>query len=178
MNVSKYKIFLAALLLAGTFLVDFGSLQKISIATPEPSSLSYDGSSNFAGEKIIMVAEQVPLTEPPKKVNVVKQQIKAKAPQKAKPQSRAPSKNYSSGGSIWDRIAKCESSGNWSASNPSGKYTGGLQFDRQTWASGGGTQYSSHAGAATKQQQIAVAENIRAKRGYQPWTCASKLGIR
>lgn len=71
--------------------------------------------------------------------------------------------------SLWDRVAACESSGNWSAVSRSGVYRGGLQFDQQTWLSYGGGQYASSAHLASKAQQIAVAERLRAARGMAPW---------
>jgi hypothetical protein len=69
---------------------------------------------------------------------------------------------------LWDRLAACESSGNWS-SNSNPIYKGGLQFDAPTWRSYGGLAYASSAHLATKAQQIAVAERLRAARGMQPW---------
>jgi hypothetical protein len=69
---------------------------------------------------------------------------------------------------LWDRLAQCESSGNW-ASNSNPRYKGGLQFDAPTWRSYGGLQYAPSAHLATKAEQIAVAERLRAARGLQPW---------
>ena len=73
--------------------------------------------------------------------------------------------------STWDAVAQCESSGNWSINTGNGYY-GGLQFDNSTWASGGGTAYAPRADLASKEQQIAVAENVAASRGSSPWACA------
>jgi hypothetical protein len=70
--------------------------------------------------------------------------------------------------SLWDRLAACESGGNW-ASNSNPRYKGGLQFDAPTWRSYGGLAYAPSAHLATKAQQIAVAERLRAARGLQPW---------
>jgi LysM repeat protein len=64
-----------------------------------------------------------------------------------------------SDGSIWDRIAACESGGNWSINTGNGYY-GGLQFTQQTWASAGGLQYAPRADLATREQQIAVASKL------------------
>ena len=71
----------------------------------------------------------------------------------------------------WDAVAQCESTGNWNINTGNGYY-GGLQFDNSTWASGGGTAYAPRADLATKEQQIAVAENVAASRGSSPWACA------
>jgi resuscitation-promoting factor RpfB len=80
------------------------------------------------------------------------------------------------GDAIWDQIAKCESGGNWSINTGNGYY-GGLQFNNPTWLSNGGGQYAPRADLATKSEQIAVADRVRAARGYEPWQCAGELGI-
>ncbi|MFJ6774671.1 transglycosylase family protein, partial [Kitasatospora sp. NPDC091257] len=64
------------------------------------------------------------------------------------------------GGSYdWDRVAACESSGNWRVNTGNGYY-GGLQFDRPTWRENGGLAYAPRADLATREQQIAVAEHL------------------
>jgi uncharacterized protein YabE (DUF348 family) len=71
--------------------------------------------------------------------------------------------------SVWDRIAECESGGNWAANTGNGYY-GGLQFSHQTWVAYGGDAYASNAHLASKAQQIAIAEKVRAARGgYGDW---------
>jgi LysM repeat protein len=65
---------------------------------------------------------------------------------------------YASGTS-WDRIAACESGGNWAINTGNGYY-GGLQFTQQTWAGAGGLAYAPRADLATPQQQIAVASKL------------------
>jgi uncharacterized protein YabE (DUF348 family) len=71
---------------------------------------------------------------------------------------------------MWDKIAQCESSGNWSANTGNGYY-GGLQFDVRTWISSGGGAYAPNASLATKAQQIDIANRVYAQRGLQPWGC-------
>jgi len=80
------------------------------------------------------------------------------------------------GDEIWDRIAQCESSGNWHINTGNGYY-GGLQFNNPTWLSNGGGTYAPRADLATREQQIAIANKVRAARGLQPWECAQKLGL-
>ncbi|MEU8221858.1 transglycosylase family protein [Kribbella sp. NPDC048915] len=76
--------------------------------------------------------------------------------------------------SAWDRIAECESGGNWSINTGNGYY-GGLQFDHGTWAAYGGTAYAYNAHQASKAQQIAIAEKVRADRGgYGAWPVCGK----
>uniref|UniRef100_UPI001B341F13 transglycosylase family protein n=1 Tax=Staphylococcus aureus TaxID=1280 RepID=UPI001B341F13 len=45
---------------------------------------------------------------------------------------------------VWDRVAKCESGGNWKINTGNGYY-GGLQFSRSTWRAFGGARYASTA---------------------------------
>lgn len=71
---------------------------------------------------------------------------------------------------MWDKIAQCESTGNWSINNGNGYY-GGLQFDIQTWIGAGGGAYAPNASLATKAQQIDIANRVYAERGLQPWGC-------
>lgn len=75
-----------------------------------------------------------------------------------------------SNGSMWDRIAKCESGNNWHINTGNGYY-GGLQFDIGTWLSAGGGQYAPRADLATREQQITIASRVYASRGLQPWSC-------
>lgn len=64
-----------------------------------------------------------------------------------------------SDGSSWDRIAACESGGNWAINTGNGYY-GGLQFTQQTWAGAGGLSYASRADLASRDQQIAIASKL------------------
>ncbi|KUI29478.1 hypothetical protein AU196_03865 [Mycobacterium sp. IS-1742] len=63
----------------------------------------------------------------------------------------------------WDAIAQKESGGNWQINTGNGYY-GGLQFDQPTW-NAYGKQYAERADLATKDQQIAAAENLLRDRG-------------
>ena len=98
------------------------------------------------------------------------------APVKVAPAPSAPSAPSSTAGgstangAMWDRIAKCESGGNWSINTGNGYY-GGLQFDNQTWLGAGGGAYAPRADLASRTQQIAVANTVYADRGLQPWQC-------
>ncbi|HTW14357.1 MAG TPA: ubiquitin-like domain-containing protein [Nocardioides sp.] len=92
---------------------------------------------------------------------------------KEKPEPAAP--DFSGGNTVWDRLAQCESGGNWAINTGNGYY-GGLQFNLGTWQSYGGTGLPSNA---SRETQIAVATKLRdASGGYGPWPgCASKLGL-
>ncbi|MDO5032725.1 resuscitation-promoting factor Rpf1 domain-containing protein [Corynebacterium sp.] len=79
--------------------------------------------------------------------------------------------------SDWDRLAQCESGGNWSINTGNGFY-GGLQFASGTWNAMGGSQYAPTADQATREQQIAVAEKVLAAQGWGAWpACSASLGL-
>lgn len=73
----------------------------------------------------------------------------------------------------WDAIAQCESNGNWSTNTGNG-YSGGLQFAQSTWEANGGTGTPA---SASREQQIAVAENVLQSQGLGAWpVCGSHGG--
>ena len=103
--------------------------------------------------------------------------VGSKKPAAPKPAATTSTSTSSSGGSInlanaamWDRIAQCESSGNWSINTGNGYY-GGLQFDIQTWLGAGGGQFAPRADLASRAEQITVANRVYASRGLSPWSC-------
>lgn len=78
-------------------------------------------------------------------------------------------------GGVWDRLAKCESGGDWSINTGNGFY-GGLQFTKSTWRAYGGTGMPQNA---SRSRQIAVAKKVQAGQGWGAWpACTRKLGIR
>ena len=78
-------------------------------------------------------------------------------------------------GSVWDRLAECESGGNWSANTGNG-YSGGLQFSNSTWRAMGGP--TEEDWAASREQQIAVAMRLYDAVGWSAWPgCAAALGL-
>ncbi len=79
--------------------------------------------------------------------------------------------------SDWDRLAQCESGGNWAIDTGNG-YQGGLQFSPSTWAAYGGTAYAPSANLATREEQIVVAERVLAAQGWGAWpACSASLGL-
>jgi hypothetical protein len=79
------------------------------------------------------------------------------------------------GGDVWDRLAACESGGNWAANTGNGYY-GGLQFSARSWAAVGGSGLPHEHGRGT---QIAMAERLRAAQGWGAWpSCSRRLGLR
>jgi hypothetical protein len=87
-----------------------------------------------------------------------KQQRKAKAP--------------ASG--VWDKLARCESGGNWSINTGNGYY-GGLQFSLGSWRAVGGHGYPHRASRA---EQIRKGRRLKARQGWGAWpSCSRKLGL-
>jgi LysM repeat protein len=77
--------------------------------------------------------------------------------------------------SAWDRLAQCESGGNWGTNTGNGYY-GGIQFNPSTWRAHGG---SGMPHQASKAEQIAVAERTLAAQGWNAWpACSRKMGLR
>ena len=76
--------------------------------------------------------------------------------------------------SDWDRLAECESNGNWSINTGNGYY-GGLQFSQSSWQAAGG---SGMPHQASKAEQIRVAENLHSMQGWGAWpSCSAQLGL-
>ncbi|MGW1895174.1 transglycosylase family protein [Streptomyces sp. NPDC002004] len=79
-------------------------------------------------------------------------------------------------GAVWDRIARCESGGNWHINTGNGYY-GGLQFSAGTWRAYGGAQYASTADRASRTQQIAIASQVQRAQGWGAWpVCSARAG--
>jgi nucleoid-associated protein YgaU len=78
---------------------------------------------------------------------------------------------------VWDKVAVCESGGNWKINTGNGYY-GGLQFSSRTWSGFGGKTYASKAHRATKAEQIAIARRVLAVQGRGAWpTCGRRAGL-
>ena len=79
--------------------------------------------------------------------------------------------------SDWDRLAQCESGGNWHINTGNG-YHGGLQFSASTWQAFGGGEFAATADQASREEQIVVAERTLAQQGWGAWpACSASLGL-
>lgn len=75
---------------------------------------------------------------------------------------------------IWDKLAQCESKGNWGINTGNGYY-GGLQFSEGAWRSVGGVNMPHEA---SRDEQIMRGKMLQEKRGWGPWGgCSKKLGL-
>jgi nucleoid-associated protein YgaU len=80
-------------------------------------------------------------------------------------------------GSVWDRVAQCESGGNWKINTGNGYY-GGLQFSHSTWKAYGGGKYANNASGASKAEQITIAQKTLKSQGPGAWpVCGRKAGL-
>ena len=70
--------------------------------------------------------------------------------------------------SVWDKIAQCESGGNWSINTGNGYY-GGLQFSAATWRSVGGPGLPHQH---SRETQIKYAKILQKRSGWGQWGCA------
>jgi uncharacterized protein YabE (DUF348 family) len=70
--------------------------------------------------------------------------------------------------SVWDKIAQCESGGNWKINTGNGYY-GGLQFSAATWKSLGAPGLPHQA---SREVQIKYAKMLQARSGWGQWGCA------
>jgi hypothetical protein len=123
-------------------------------------------------------AEALAAREAAEREAAAREAAEREAAREAAAQSAASTAPAVSDGSVWDRLAQCESSGNWAMNSGNGFY-GGLQFMHSTWVAQGGRQYAEYPHQATREQQIAVAERLLAAAGWGQWpACSSKLGLR
>ena len=83
-----------------------------------------------------------------------------------------PTGNATTSPNQWDRLAACETGGNWAANSGNG-YGGGLQFAHSsrwsTWRAFGGEEFTAHPWEASREQQIVVAERVLARSGWSAW---------
>lgn len=76
----------------------------------------------------------------------------------------------------FDKLAQCESGGNWSINTGNGYY-GGLQFSRGTFLAFGGGEFAPTADKATRDQQVYIADKTQKAQGWSAWpSCSSKYG--
>lgn len=115
----------------------------------------------------------------PGTAQVIKVGTKAKPVEKAKETTKASTTTSTSSSSSknWDAVASCESGGNWSINTGNGYY-GGLQFSSGTWAwaSSAAGVSATRADLASRDEQIAAAEQVYASQGAGAWGgCSSYL---
>ncbi|MFJ8110255.1 transglycosylase family protein [Streptomyces sp. NPDC096132] len=80
-------------------------------------------------------------------------------------------------GTVWDKVAQCETGGSWSADEGNGEY-GGLSLTQEDWETYDGLDYAAGPDLASRNQQIAVAQKVLAAEGVGAWgTCGLTSGL-
>ena len=132
----------------------------------------------YPGQKLVLPAKGEKVKHRPLPAPAVTRTVSAErsaAPATARRSTVTRSASAPASGSVWDRLAQCESGGNWGINTGNG-YSGGLQFSPGTWRAHGGTG-SAHN--ASRSEQIRVAERVRASQGWGAWpACSARLGLR
>jgi LysM repeat protein len=165
-------------------------LEKLAKANNVTIQRLYDANGDIQDPDLIFPDQQIRVPDPSEQLAHREMPANAVATQAAVAETKAataPAKRSSaprataasvSDGSVWDRIAQCESGGNWSINTGNGYY-GGLQFTASTWNAYGGQAYAARADLASREAQIAVASKVQASQGWGAWpVCSYKAGAR
>ena len=104
---------------------------------------------------------------------------RAPAPAPAPPPPPPPPPTRASGDpndpASWDRLAQCESGGNWAINTGNGYY-GGLQFSLSSWQAVGGTGYPHEH---PRETQIEMGRRLYNQGGWAHWPgCTRSFGWR
>ncbi|NYI06032.1 transglycosylase family protein [Allostreptomyces psammosilenae] len=84
---------------------------------------------------------------------------------------------YAADSTTWEKVAACETGGDWNSNEGDGFY-GGLAFTQATWDHYGGGEYAERPDKATREEQIAVAERVLDIEGPAAWpACADSAGL-
>ncbi|QNP72263.1 LysM peptidoglycan-binding domain-containing protein [Streptomyces roseirectus] len=81
------------------------------------------------------------------------------------------------GSAVWDKVAGCETDGDWSENTGSGKF-GGLHLTLDDWQKYGGLQYAERPDLASRAEQMTIAQKVLADQGPGAWpVCALTTGL-
>jgi len=158
-------------LIVGVLLVGIGGA-----LTPQPPSGTAAKSATSTGRSAPSATSTIVTTAPaPAPATTANPSSKTPAAGGANTVAAAPGLSDTS---VWDTLAQCESGGNWATNTGNGLY-GGVQLDQGAWLSNSGGAYAPLPSEATREQQIVIAEKVRAAHGFTPWSsCADNLGLR
>lgn len=168
---------------ANTVTVESGdTLSKIAKAHDTTYKRLFDANTQIADPNLIFVGQTIRIPTADEQLadrqlpgSVAPSQPQPVAPVTPKPAAKAAAAPAVASNSVWDRLADCESSGNWAINTGNGFY-GGLQFTLSSWQAVGGSGYPNQA---SREEQIARAEKLLAMQGWGAWpACSAKLGLR
>lgn len=162
------------------------NLSKLATAHNTTALRLFYANVSIQDPDLIYAGQQLRVPTPDEQLAPRAVPIETPAPVRAAPASPAPRTRASvsrpapvvlasANTSVWDRLAACESSGNWAINTGNGFY-GGLQFTLSSWRAVGGSGYPNHA---SREEQIMRAQKLQAIQGWGAWpACTAKLGIR
>jgi hypothetical protein len=161
--------------LAGT-----GALEPAAADQWRPTRPVNDGDATITGIEEVAEAVAPPITTtttttappPPPPTTTTAPPPPAPAPQ---PVASGSGYNDPNNPAAWDRLAQCESGGNWAINTGNGYY-GGLQFSMSSWQAAGG---GGRPDQASRETQIAMGQRLWNQGGWGHWpACTRKLGYR
>jgi len=157
------------------------SLSKIASEHGSTIQRLFDANPTIENPDLIFPGRDLKIPAPDEKLTTRPMSTTASAPvatqtyEKTRSTSRSVAAPSAASGSVWDRLAQCESGGNWSINTGNGYY-GGLQFSLSSWKAVGGSGLPSDA---SRDEQIMRGQMLQARQGWGAWpACTAKLGIR
>ncbi len=154
-----------------------------SQASPEPSERSQAPNTavraSEASESVLADLRPAPAPAPPPTTAAAPTTTTAAPKRSPTPppphQQPAASSGDPYNDASWDRLAQCESGGDWTADTANGYY-GGIQFSLSTWQSVGGSGYPHEA---SREEQIARGKALWERSGWASWPgCTRSFGWR
>jgi hypothetical protein len=170
---------LAAPVLAGLVAATSGRTDLAAAAEPEPAAVRSHQDGQATLDRLASVAEAVapPTTAAPTTTTTTAPPAPPTTVAPPAPQPVATGSGYNdpANPAAWDRLAQCESGGNWAANTGNGYY-GGIQFSLSSWQGVGGSGYPHHA---SRETQIAMGQRLWNQGGWSHWpSCSRQLGYR
>lgn len=153
------------------------TLEKIAKQYKTTYPRLFDANKNIKHPDVIYAGEKIRVPSASEKLarrTLDAGPSQAKATSSYKRSNNTVAAASSAGGGVWDKLAACESGGNWSISTGNGYY-GGLQFSLSTWRAVGGSGYPHQA---SKAEQIKRGTILQQSSGWGQWpACSAKLGL-
>ncbi len=148
--------------------------QAISLATP--AVIATDGPEAPINEPAPESTTSTVAPPPPPPTTVAPAPAPPPAPPAEEPApSEPPAGGDPNDPASWERLAACESGGDWAINTGNGYY-GGIQFSLRSWRGVGGTGYPHEA---SKETQIEMGKRLHSQGGWRHWpACTRSFGWR
>lgn len=157
-----------------------GALTVAQVASPPPTTEQQVVTASAASEPVIMGSEWFSSTTTPPPTTTTS----TTAPPPPPPTTTAAAppqhthRSPTGGGdpndpATWDRLAQCESGGDWHINTGNGYY-GGIQFSLSSWRGVGGSGYPHEH---SRETQIAMGQRLHSQGGWRHWPgCSRSFG--